>query len=128
MYVPPAGTAGPSLIGEDAASLIADTMFALSAPSRVQILGCLLDGPLAVGEITALLGMEQSAVSHQLRVLREAELVRVERDGKRRLYALSGDAVRELLTAAWHLAGQGEAAPGQPGGARRRKAAAAAGG
>ena len=59
MWVSPAGTAGPSLIGEDAASLIADAMFALSAPSRVQILGCLLDGPLAVGEITALLGMEQ---------------------------------------------------------------------
>jgi DNA-binding transcriptional ArsR family regulator len=92
----------------------------------VQILGCLLDGPLAVGEITALLGMEQSAVSHQLRVLREAELVRVERDGKRRLYALSGDAVRELLTAAWHLAGQGETAQGQSGSPRRRKAAAAA--
>ena len=108
MSVPPAGTAGPSLIGEHAASLIADALFALSTPSRVQILGCLLDGPLSVGEITALLGMEQSAVSHQLRVLREADLVRVERDGKRRLYALSGDAVRELLAAAWHLAGQGQ--------------------
>ena len=126
MPVSPAGTAGPSLIGEDAASLIADAMFALSAPSRVQILGCLLDRPLAVGEITALLGMEQSAVSHQLRVLREAALVKVERDGKRRVYALSGDAVRELLTAAWHLAGQGEAAQRQPGSARRRKAAGAA--
>jgi len=54
-------------------------------------------------------------------VLREAALVRVERDGKRRVYALSGDPVRELLTAAWHLAGQG-----QSGSARRRKAARAA--
>ena len=119
--MPSARTAGPSpinrdtaspvsqdtasLIDQGTASLIADAMFALSAPSRVQILGCLLDGPLAVGEITARLGMEQSAVSHQLRVLREAELVRVERHGKRRLYKLSGDAVRELLTAARHLAG-----------------------
>ncbi len=121
MSVPPAGTAGLGLIGQDTANLIADAMFALSAPSRVQILGCLLDGPLTVGEITARLGMEQSAVSHQLRVLREAALVRVERDGKRRVYALSGDAVRELLTAARHLAGQG-----QPGILRRRKAAGAA--
>jgi DNA-binding transcriptional ArsR family regulator len=120
MSMQPGGTAGASLIGEDAASLIADAMFALSAPSRVQILDCLLDGPLAVGEITALLGMEQSAVSHQLRVLREAALVRVERHGKRRVYALSGDAVRELLTAVWHLAGQE-----QPGDSRRRKAAGA---
>jgi ArsR family transcriptional regulator, nickel/cobalt-responsive transcriptional repressor len=116
------GTAAMSLIGEDAASLIADAMFALSAPSRVQILGCLLDGPLAVGEITALLGMEQSAVSHQLRVLREAELVNVKRHGKRRLYAISGDAVRELLTAAGQLAAQS-----QPGGPRRQDAAEAAG-
>ncbi len=122
MTVPPAGSAGLDLIDQDAASLIADAMFALSAPSRVQILGCLLDGPLAVGEITALLGMEQSAVSHQLRVLREAELVRAERHGKRRLYTISGDAVRELLTAARHLAGQR-----QPG-SREQKAARAMGG
>jgi DNA-binding transcriptional ArsR family regulator len=94
-----------SLIAEDTANMIADAMFALSTPSRVQILGCLLDGPLAVGEITGLLGMEQSAVSHQLRVLREACLVKAERHGKRRVYAISEDAVRELLTAARHLAG-----------------------
>lgn len=123
MSVSPARSASPSLIAEDAASLVADAMFALSAPSRVQILGCLLDGPLAVGEITALLGMEQSAVSHQLRVLREAALVRAERDGRRRVYTLSGDAVRELLTAAQHLAEQR-----QPGSPRRRKAAGAMGG
>ena len=95
-----------SLIDGATAGLIADVMFALSAPSRVQILGCLLDGPLAVGDITAQLGMEQSAVSHQLRVLREAGLVRAERHGKRRVYALHGDAVRELLTAARQLSGQ----------------------
>jgi ArsR family transcriptional regulator, nickel/cobalt-responsive transcriptional repressor len=123
MSVSPAGEAGLALIDERAASLIADAMFALSAPSRVQILGCLLDGPLAVGAITERLRMEQSAVSHQLRVLREAELVMVERHGKRRLYKISGDAVRELLTAAGHLAGRS-----QPGGSRRRKAAGATGG
>ncbi len=83
-----------------AAESIADIMFALSAPSRVQILGCLLDGPLSVGQITALLGMEQSAISHQLRVLREHALVRAERDGKRRVYGLYDEAVRELLAAA----------------------------
>lgn len=109
------------LIAEDEATLIADAMFALSAPSRVQILGCLLDGPLHVGEITALLGMEQSAVSHQLRVLREADLVKAERHGKRRVYKLSGDAVRELLAAARHLA-----AP-QVGGERPEKAVGATG-
>jgi len=104
-----------SLTDEPGASLIADAMFALSAPSRVQILGCLLAGPLAVGEIAGQLGMEQSAVSHQLRVLREAGLVEAERHGKRRLYAISGDAVRELLAAAQHLTGLA-----QPGSDLRR--------
>ena len=106
-----------SLITEPAASLIADAMFALSSPSRVQILGCLLDGPLAVGEITEALAMEQSAVSHQLRVLREASLVKVERRGKHRHYAIASDAVRELLVAAGHLARQHPGLaqpPGQP--------------
>lgn len=112
-----------NLIDAAAASLIADAMFALSAPSRVQILGCLMAGPLAVGDITALLGMEQSAVSHQLRVLREAGLVSAERRGKHRVYAISGDAVRELLAAVRYLAGLGE-----PGDSRRRKAARTVGG
>ncbi len=101
----PSESTDVSLVTEPAASMIADAMFALSAPSRVQIVSCLLDGPLAVGEITAVLGMEQSAVSHQLRVLREAGLVTVERHGKHRVYAIPTDAVRELLTAARHLAG-----------------------
>jgi DNA-binding transcriptional ArsR family regulator len=56
-------------------------MFALSTPSRVLILGCLLAGPQSVSEITGALGMEQSAVSHQLRVLRGHHLVRAERAG-----------------------------------------------
>jgi ArsR family transcriptional regulator, nickel/cobalt-responsive transcriptional repressor len=105
-------------ITEETAGRIADAMFALSAPSRVQIVACLLDGPLAVSEITEALGMEQSAVSHQLRVLREAELVRAERAGKQRVYMLAGDAVCELLAAAAHLAGQR-----QPGMVRRGRTA-----
>lgn len=101
----PARNGNVNLIDAAAASQIADAMFALSTPSRVQILGCLLDGPLAVGDITQLMGMEQPAVSHQLRVLREAGLVDAERHGKRRVYAISGDAIRDLLTAAQLLAG-----------------------
>ena len=123
MNVLRAGSGGVSLIDADAASLIADAMFALSAPSRVQILGSLLSGPLAVGDITDLLGMEQSAVSHQLRVLREAGLVDAERHGKRRVYAISGESVLELLTAARHLARLAE--PGED--PRRGKAAGTVG-
>lgn len=81
------------------AGRLADTMFALSLPSRVQILGCLLDGPRTVSELTEALGMEQSAVSHQLRVLREHELVKAERDGRSRRYALYDEHVSALLEA-----------------------------
>ena len=75
-------------------------MFALSTPSRVQILGCLLESPHSVGELTELLGMEQSAVSHQLRVLREHTLVKAEWQGRRRLYRLYDDHVSDLFEAA----------------------------
>jgi DNA-binding transcriptional ArsR family regulator len=79
------------------AEQVADVMFALSTPSRVQILGCLMAGPLSVGELTAELRMEQSAVSHQLRVLRDHSLVRVERVGRSRVYALRDEHVMALM-------------------------------
>jgi DNA-binding transcriptional ArsR family regulator len=87
------------LAGADAET-VADVMFALSAPRRLEILSCLDEGPLTVTQIVDAIQMEQSAVSHQLRVLREHDLVKSERDGKRRLYALYDDAVSELLDAA----------------------------
>jgi len=72
-------------------------MFALSTPTRVQILYALLDRPQDVSELTSLLGLEQSAVSHQLRVLREHALVRVERGGTRRVYSLADHHIVALL-------------------------------
>lgn len=91
---------GPEHMDAALAGRLADTMFALSTPSRVLILGCLLAGPRSVSDITEALGMEQSAVSHQLRVLREHELVRAERAGRMRLYALYDEHVSVLLEAA----------------------------
>ena len=87
-------------ISERMAEQVADAMFALSSPSRVQILGCLLDGPRPVSQIVDALDMEQSAVSHQLRVLRDHALVRVQRVGRQRVYTLHDDRVAELLDAA----------------------------
>jgi DNA-binding transcriptional ArsR family regulator len=84
-------------IDERVAERVADTMFALSTPSRVQILGCLLAGPHAVSDLMDALGMEQSAVSHQLRVLREHTLVKAERAGRKRVYALHDEHVVAFL-------------------------------
>jgi ArsR family transcriptional regulator, nickel/cobalt-responsive transcriptional repressor len=89
---------GPRRVSDRGAERLADTMFALSLPSRVQILGCLRDGP-RTSELVDALGMEQSAVSHQLRVLREHELVKAERDGRSRRYALYDEHVSALLEA-----------------------------
>ena len=98
-------------VDEPLAERLADTMFALSTPSRVQILGCLLGGPCAVSELMAALGMEQSAVSHQLRVLREHMLVKAERQGRKRVYALYDEHVVTLLEGALrhvqHRSGRG---------------------
>jgi DNA-binding transcriptional ArsR family regulator len=79
---------------------IADTMFALSSPVRVRLLGCLLDAPHSVSELVEATGWEQSAISHQLRVLREHGLVSVQRQGRSRVYAIADEDVASLLDAA----------------------------
>jgi len=79
------------------AERIADTMFALSTPSRLQILVCLRPEARTVSEIVAAVGMEQSAVSHQLRVLRDHSVVSMRRVGRTRRYALSNDHVGALI-------------------------------
>ena len=87
----------PPPLSREAAERLADTMFALAAPSRLLILTALRDGPRTVSEIIAAVGMEQSAVSHQLRVLREHAVVSVERRGRERLYGLRDEHVGALL-------------------------------
>jgi DNA-binding transcriptional ArsR family regulator len=87
----------PSPFESGLAEALADTMFALSTPNRIRIVYTLLERPHDVSELVEALEMEQSAVSHQLRVLREQELVRVERQGSRRLYALADEYVLALL-------------------------------
>jgi len=84
-------------LSREAAERLADTMFALATPSRLLILTALRDGPRTVSEIIAAVGMEQSAVSHQLRVLREHSVVSVERRGRERLYGLRDEHVGALL-------------------------------
>jgi ArsR family transcriptional regulator, nickel/cobalt-responsive transcriptional repressor len=93
----PGATKGAPTLSRDAAERLADTMFALAAPSRLLILAALRDGPRSVSEIIAEVGMEQSAVSHQLRVLRDHGVVSVERRGRERLYGLRDEHIGALL-------------------------------
>lgn len=80
-------------------------MQALAAPSRVRILSRLREGPCSVSELADAIGMEQSAVSHQLRVLRHLRLVTGERTGRYVHYALHDSHVGVLLEeATYHVA------------------------
>lgn len=84
---------------------VAEIMQALSTPSRVGILARLRESPLTVGELAEAVGMEQSAVSHQLRMLRHLRLVVGERQGRNVVYALHDSHVGVLLEeAAYHVA------------------------
>ena len=68
---------------------VADLFKAFSDTTRIKILFALMGGGLSVGDITAVVGCTQSAVSHQLRTLKQARLVKATRDGKNVIYALS---------------------------------------
>ncbi len=65
--------------------------------TRVKILYALDKSQLCVCDISAILGMSVSAVSHQLRTLREADLVRSTRQGKIIYYSLADDHVKSIL-------------------------------
>lgn len=66
-------------------------------PTRAKILGCLQIRELNVGEIADVLNMSVSAVSHQLRVLRAAKLVKGVKEGKEVRYSLDDDHVTRIM-------------------------------
>ena len=70
----------------------------LGDSTRAKILFVLLVSEMCVCDLSQLLGMSVSAVSHQLRILRQAQLVRYRREGKTVFYALSDEHVRTLLS------------------------------
>jgi DNA-binding transcriptional ArsR family regulator len=84
------------------AESVAEAMQALATPSRVRLLARLCDGPCSVGVLAASVGLEQSLVSHQLRLLRHLGLVRRVRDGRLAVYELHDDHVAVLLAEAVH--------------------------
>ena len=65
--------------------------------TRIRILFQLFDKELSVGELADLLNMNQSAVSHQLKVLKQAQLVKNRRDGKSIIYSLDDEHVRTII-------------------------------
>ncbi|MDT0308689.1 metalloregulator ArsR/SmtB family transcription factor [Streptomyces sp. DSM 44917] len=81
----------------ESAATVAATLQALATPSRLLILARLREGPLPVTALAEAVGMEQSAVSHQLRLLRTLGLVTGTREGRRIVYSLHDNHVAQLL-------------------------------
>lgn len=65
--------------------------------TRIRILYALIESELCVGDIAQLLNLTQSAVSHQLKILKDAKLVKFRREGKTIIYALDDEHVRNIL-------------------------------
>ena len=65
--------------------------------TRIKILYALFESELCVGDMAQILGMTQTAISHQLRVLRSSKLVKGRKEGKTVFYSLADDHVRTIL-------------------------------
>ena len=65
--------------------------------TRIRILYVLFEAEMCVCDIAALLGMTQSAISHQLKALKNARLVKSRRDGKTVFYSLADDHVKTII-------------------------------
>lgn len=76
---------------------LADLFKIFADSTRIKILYALLESELCVCDIAQMLGMNQSAISHQLRVLKQSKLVKYRREGKAVLYSLADGHVRTIL-------------------------------
>jgi ArsR family transcriptional regulator, lead/cadmium/zinc/bismuth-responsive transcriptional repressor len=86
-----------SLLGDASVTALADTFKVLGDTTRVRILDVLSQTELCVQDLAGVLGLTQSAVSHQLRLLRSSRLVRTRRDGRQIFYALDDDHIVGLF-------------------------------
>ncbi|MBQ8994977.1 MAG: winged helix-turn-helix transcriptional regulator [Oscillospiraceae bacterium] len=77
---------------------LADLFRVFGDSTRIKIMYALFESELCVGDIAEALGMTQSSVSHQLRVLKDNKLVKFRRDGKQIIYSLDDDHVRSILS------------------------------
>lgn len=84
-------------ISDNVLSDLADLFKVFSDSTRMRIMYRLFDGPVSVGDIAESLDMSQSAISHQLRNLKENKLVKSERDGKSIMYSFLDEHVKIII-------------------------------
>ena len=83
--------------GEDTLFELAELFKIFGDSTRIKILYVLFESEMCVCDIAQLLGMTQSAISHQLQVLKKSKLVKYRREGKTVFYALADSHVRTIL-------------------------------
>ena len=86
-----------ALVAPEAVQGLAETFSALGDPTRVRILDALSHGELCVCDLAAVLALSQSAVSHQLRLLRNIRLVKPRRDGRIVFYSLDDQHIMSIF-------------------------------
>ena len=79
------------------ASDLADLFEALSDPTRVRIIATLVEGEIGVGELVDRIGLTKSAVSHQLRGLRDKRIIRTRKQGRNVFVCIDDEHVIELF-------------------------------
>ena len=82
----------------DQASQLAETFGLLADPTRLSIIVACMDREIPAGEIAGDLGLSASLVSHHLRLLRAARMLRAERRGRQVFYSMADSCVRDVLT------------------------------
>jgi ArsR family transcriptional regulator, lead/cadmium/zinc/bismuth-responsive transcriptional repressor len=87
----------PAQIDEETARKLADFFDMLSDPTRLRILAALLDGEVNVGDLVQQIGLSKSAISHQLRHMRDKRLVRARKQGQKVYISLDDAHVAELF-------------------------------
>lgn len=85
------------LLSVEQARVVAETFGVLGDPTRVRLVHALSLSELCTTDLAAAVGMSESAVSHQLRTLRQLHVVRSRREGKLVYYSLNDDHIRSLF-------------------------------
>lgn len=111
------------LVAPEAVQGLADTFGALADPTRVRILDVLSHGELCVCDLAAVLGVSQSAVSHQLRLLRGIRLVRPRREGRIVFYSLDDQHIISIFRQTVQHVQEGATAARGAGGAHGARGA-----
>lgn len=91
------GIAPEGMPDEELLYELADLFKVFGDTTRIKILYALMEQDLCVADLAEIIGASQSAVSHQLRTLKQARLVKFQRDGKNVIYSLSDDHVYTVL-------------------------------